>query len=171
MGYLRFWSVLCDKNKSFRQVVYLFHLTFRCQTSLKTEVICPVPAEWAPPRWLLGVCHSDSGCGKSDQLSLWSTAERGNGKIDWGKVCRALQRRRVPKEQSEMWISLCVCAFCPGSINLLCLSGVCGWLPQPSAVDSRPVSPPPALANAPSKHLCLCWRSSPMPEIAIAMCI
>lgn len=165
---LRFWCVFCDKKESFQQVVYLFHFTFWCQASVMTEVICSVPAEWAP-RWLLDLCHSDIGCGKRDQQSLWSTVQRGNVRTDWGKVCRALQGGRVPKEPqssaSEMWIVVCVRGCCPGSLNLLWLSGVCGRLPQPGAVDSRPASPPPALANALSKHLCLCWCSSPAPEM------
>lgn len=69
---------------------------------MKTEVICSVPAERAP-RWLLVVCHSDIGCGKRDQPKLWRSAERRNVRIDLGKVCRALEGRRVAKEpQSEM---------------------------------------------------------------------
>lgn len=159
---LRFWFVLYDKKESFQQVVYLFHLTFPCQTSVKTEVICSVPAEWAP-RWLLGVCHSDTGCGKRDQPRLWGTAQRGNVRTDWGKsgLCKEGGSRRSLGQKCELQFHGC----CPGSINLLCLCGVCGSLPQPSAVDSRPGSPPPALGNALSKHLCLCWCSSQKPEM------
>lgn len=161
---LRLWFVLCDKKESFQHVVYLFHLIFRCQTSVKTGVICSVPAEWAPG-WLLGVCHSDSGWGKRDQLSLWSTAQGGNVRIDWGKVCRALQRKKGPQGAvRNVNCSLCVPAALAVSISTVCLD-FAARLPQPSAVDSMPGSPPPALANAPSKHLCLCWCSSPMPEM------
>lgn len=150
------WFVLCDKKESFQQVVYLFHLTFRCQTSVKTEVICSAPAEWAP-RWLLAVCHSDIGCGKRDQPRLEHSTEKECE--NWLREIRALQGRRVPKEpQSEMWIAVCVC----GSTSSVYLGFVASgpspglWIPglghhpQPLPVHSQNIC---VCADAPHKSL------------------